>query len=217
VARNGFAGRSVALLLAVAALLGSAACDYRQSGNGVYAEKIIRVADFTGIRTEDGIDAVIGVSSTATQTVTLTGDENVVDELIRTSVEAETIGSATISVLHVWSSRSFTPVIPARIVITRPSLVLAAGSDGVDLQLAGTPGWTAPGPLHVALDGASLFAGDYAVDGAVVALARGSNAVLRSSGPVMGSVSVDSRLDNSGGTGSCAGVVTSGAGNVTCH
>lgn len=217
VARNRRAWRPAAALLAVALLAGAAGCDYRESGNGKYHEERIHPAEFTGVWTEDGIDAVITITSTATQAVTLTGDENIVNENFEWAVTQQTVGETSVPVLHVWASRSFTPVIPARVVITRPSLLLARGSDGVDLQITGTPGWTAPGPLHAALHGATLSAGDYAVDGAVVDLDLGSTAVLRAEGPVVGAVSADSHLDNTRGVGSCAGVVTSGAGNVRCN
>ena len=212
-----FAGRPVGVLLGVAAagLLGLAGCDLRESGNGVYHEQIIHVGDFAGVRMQDGIDAVISVTSTATQTVALTGDENIVKENLRTSIEPETVGSATVPVLHVWSSGSFTPVIPPRVLITRSTLVVVRGTGSLDIHVTGTPGRTAPGPLHVALDGASLTAGDYAVDGAVVELDRAARAVLHADGPVTGGVSADSHLDNSRGTGPCS-VETSGSGSVVC-
>jgi hypothetical protein len=215
VARNRFARRSVAGLLAAAVLAALAGCDARESGNGVYTEQTIPAASFAGVRLEDGIDAVIAVSSTATQTVTLTGDQNIL-QLIRTSVDPETIASTTVPVLHVWATRSFNPVIPPRVVITRPSLVLARGSGVLDIQITGTAGWTAPGPLYVELDRASLSARDYAVDGVVVDLDDGAAAVLHSNGPVTGTVSATSHLDNSNGTGACA-VATSGSGNVVCN
>jgi hypothetical protein len=206
----------VLLGVAAAGLLGLAGCDLRESGNGVYYEQMIHVADFAGVRMQDGIDAVISVTSTATQTVALTGDENIVKENLRTSIEPETVGSATIPVLHVWSSRSFTPVIPPRVLITRPTLVVAGGTGNLDIHVTGTPGRTAPGPLYVALDGASLTAGDYAVDGAVVDLDLGARAVLHANGPVSGRVSADSHLDNSSGTGPCS-VETAGSGSVVCE
>jgi hypothetical protein len=130
VARLGVAGRSVAALVALAALAGLAGCDPRQTGNGVYAEKAVHVGPFTGIRMEDGIDAVVTVSSTATQTVTVTGDQNLVNENIRTSLDVEGSGSTAVAVLHVWASPSFTPVIPPWVFIVRPSLALVRGSDG---------------------------------------------------------------------------------------
>lgn len=217
VRRRGRAGRPVAGLLAAVALVGAAGCDYRESGNGKYYEAPIHPADFAGVRTEDGIDAVITISSTATQTVILTGDENIVKDNLRWSVDPEQVGSTSIQILHVWASPRFDPVIPARVVVTRPSLALVGGEGGVDLQISGTPGWTAPGPLHVELDGATLTASDYAVDGAVVELERGSLAVLHSDGPVGGTVAADSQLDNRRGSGSCAAVATSGSGNVRCN
>lgn len=217
VARKRFAGRPLAALALLAAAAALAGCDPERVGNGVYAEKTVHVAPFTGVRVEDGIDAVITVSSTATQSVILTGDENIVDENLETRVELEGVGSTAVSVLHVWASPSFTPVIPPRVVIRRPSLVYVRGSDGVSIEVKTPTGADeGAGPLAVVLEGATLIARSYPISGAVVDLEDRATARLHSDGPVVGTVSADSHLDNTYGSGSCAGVVTSGAGNVVC-
>jgi hypothetical protein len=213
VARNAFAGRSLALLVALFVLGG---CDLRQSGNGAYGEKTVHVGDFTGVRMQDGVGAVITVGPGLTQSVTVTGDENIVENNIRTSVDVEGVGSAAVSVLHVWASPSFVPVIPPRVVISRPSLSLARGSDGVVIEVTRPAGSTAVGgPLVVLLDGATVSARGYPTAGAVVDLDGGSTALLHSDGPVTGTVSADSRLDNTSGVGPCL-VPTMAAGNVIC-
>lgn len=216
VRRNRFAGGSLAALLAlVLSLAGAAGCDLRETGNGVYAERPLHVADFEGVRVQDGIDAVITVAP-GPQTVTLTGDENLLDYNIKAAVEPEAVGSATASVLHVWASPSIVPVIPPRVVVSRPALSVARASAGSAIELSSPPGAaTAPGPLAVGLDAGTLTARDYPVDGAAVDLAAGSTAILHSDGPVTGRVSADSHLDNTAGLGPCVVTTTAGA-DVRC-
>lgn len=221
VARGRVAGRSAAVLLGLAVSAAGAAalagCDPRQTGNGVYAEKAIRVAEFAGVRAEDGIGAVITVAPGLAQTVIVTGDENVIERNIRTSVDVEGAGTAAVAVLHVWASPSFTPVIPPRVVITRPSLTLVRGGDGVFIEVKRPAGAAdVGGPLTVDLDGATLSAREYPVSGAVVALEAGATARLRSEGPVTGTVAGDSHLDNTAGAGPCL-VSTTAGGSVACN
>lgn len=216
VARNRFAGRSLAALLAVA-LAGVAGCDLRETGNGVYAERTLHVADFDGVRVQDGIDAVITVAPGLAQTVTLTGDENIVENDLHASVEPEGVGSAVVQVLHVWASPSFVPVIPPRVVVGRPSLAAACAAGGSAVTLARPSGSTVVGgPLVTELSGATLDARDYPVSGALVDLDAGSTALLHSDGQVTGSVSGDSTLDNTFGAGPCLVTTTAGA-KVLCN
>lgn len=210
------AGRSVAALAALAAAAALAGCDPERVGNGAYAEKTVTVAPFTGIRVEDGIQAVITVSSTAAQSVTLAGDQNIVEENLQAEVESELVGSERISVLHVWASPSFTPVISPRVVVRLPRIDSVHGSDGVPIEVTAADGEGRAGPLAVVLEGATLRARQYPVSAATVRLEGRSTAQLHCDGPVTGTVSGGSHLDNSYGAGSCAGVVTSGAGTVVC-
>jgi hypothetical protein len=218
IARDRCAGRSAAALAVLAAVAALAGCDPRQTGNGVYAEKTVHVAPFTGIHVQDGIDAVVTVSSTATQSVVVTGDQNIVEENIQTRVDAEGVGSAAIAVLHVWASPSFTPVIPPRVVIRRPTLAAVRGGDGVVIEVT-TPTGANDGasPRREVLDGATLSARQYPTAGAVVDLEGRSTAQLHSDGPVTGTVSAGSHLDNTHGAGGCGGVATGGTGNVVCN
>jgi hypothetical protein len=212
--RKPFAGPALAALVAV---VGLTACDPRLQGNGVYAEKTVDLAAFTGVRTEDGVGAVITVEPGLSQAVKVIGDENLVQSHIRTSLEVEGVGSAALTVLHVWvDPADFQPVIPPKVVVSRPTFSLARGRDGVSIELKRPAGSTAVGgPLVVGLEGASLNARQYPTGGAAVVLSGGSTALLHSDGPVTGSVSADSHLDNTAGLGPCF-VPTTAAGNVVC-
>jgi hypothetical protein len=216
--RKVFAGRSLAALVALATL---AACDPLLQGNGVYAERPVRVGSFIGLWASNGVGAAVTVAGGAEQSVTITGDENLVADHIRWELvdpEPQGITSAAGKVLHVYvSPADFVPVIPPRVVITRPDLAFVRGDDGASLEVKRAIGSTATaGPLAAALDGASLDARAYPTSGAVVVLTAGSRAQLHSDGPVTGSVSADSRLDNTLGAGHCL-VTPAGPESVTCH
>lgn len=73
------------------------------------------------------------------------------------------------------------------------------------------------GPLAVVLDGATLTARQYPTAGALVDLDGRSTAQLHADGPVAGTVSADSHLDNTSGSGHCTAVVSGGTGNVVCN
>lgn len=217
VSRKAFAGRSLALLVWLGACVALAGCDARESGNGIYAERRISVAGFTALDVKDGVGAVVTLAPGLAQSVTLTGDENIVENNLQWRVDVEGVGTAAVSVLRVWASPSFVPVIPARVVINRPTLARVRGSDGVVIQVARPAGSTAVGgPLAVELQEATLSAREYPVSSAAVDLRDGATALLHSEGPVTGTVSADSRLDNTYGGGPCL-VTTTAAGSVTCN
>lgn len=203
------AGRTLAALAIVAAL---GACDADLQGNGVYLEEPRTVGAFDALRVEDGIAAYVTVGPA--QTVKVIGDSNAV-QYIDTSVDPFAVGSAT-SVLHVSSSRALSPIVPPMVVVTVPSLRWAGGQQGSPLQLKRPAGSTAVAPpLAVVLDAASLDATAFPTAGALVALTAGSTARLHSDGPVTGSVTGGSHLDNLLGTGPCDVTTTAGS-TVAC-
>lgn len=215
VVRSGHAGRPAAALLAAAALAGLGACDFRPTGNGVYAEKTVDPnGAFVGVRVQDGVGAVITVGPA--QKVTLTGDQNIVENSLKVRLEAEVVGSTAVSVLHVFASPTYAPVLPPKAVISVPALAVVRGDDAV-VQLARASGATELcGPLLVDLDEATLLAAGYPVASAAVDLREGSVAQLASAGPVTGTVGAGSRLDNSAGAGPCLVTTTTGA-TVVCN
>jgi hypothetical protein len=189
-------------------------CDLRPTGNGVYAEKAVEPGGvFVGVRVQDGIGAVITVGPA--QKVTLTGDQNIVENSLKVRLEAEVVGSTAVSVLHVFASPTYAPVLPPKAVISVPTLAVVRGDDAV-VQLARASGATEPGgPLLVDLDEATLLAAGYPVASAAVDLREGSFAQLAAGGPVTGTVGAGSRLDNSAGAGPCLVTTTAGA-TVIC-
>lgn len=206
-------------LAALAALALLAACDPKLTGNGIYLEKPIDPGgQFTGVHIEDGVGAVITLDAGRTQSVTLTGDENLVRDHIKYALEVEGTGGSAVTLLHVWVEPSdFRPVIPPKVVIVRPDLSVARGQSGAGIELKRPSGSTAVGgSLLVGLARASLDAQQYPTAGAVVFLVDASQARLHSDGPVTGSVSADSHLDNLAGLGPCL-VATTAAGTVSCN
>lgn len=212
-------GRAGRALAALAAALAVAACDPELRGNGVAVEKTLDLAPFEGVRVEDGVGAIVTVDPTlGGQTVKLVGDENLVEEgHIQASLVPDTLGSLAVTVLRVRVESGFTPTIPPKVVVSRPSFSLARGLTGGSIELKRPAGSTAVGALlGVALDAAALNARAYPTAGALVALTGGASARLHADGPVTGTVSGGSVLDNTLGAGPCL-VTTSGAATVTCH
>lgn len=220
----------LALALAAGAL---AACEPFLQGNGVYREeRRPDVGPFTGVHVESGIDAAV-TAGVADRSVTVSGDDNVVPY-----IETEVRTDSGLQVLHVWVSKAFVGTIPPRAVIEVPSLeyafatqssrvsgkslaassfeVVADQSSTVVLEGAAVP---AGESLDVRLaTGAVLSATAYAVSGgAEVQLSGGSVARIRSDGPVSGTVTGGSVLENLQGTGSCAGVTADGNSTLSCR
>lgn len=208
--------RRAALVVAIAAAL-LAGCDPRVRGSGILIDEPRRADGFVGLRVQDGIAGFVTVGPA--HSVRVIADSNVVGN-IDTSVEPAPLGSATVSVLFVRVGHSIDPVIPPTVVVTVPSFLLADASGGASIQLKATAG-ADPGPLlTVRLSAASLDAigaePDYVTSGAAVTLAGRSAAKLHSDGPVTGSVSTQSTLDNLQGTGSCDGVLGAPGAHVSC-
>lgn len=217
-ARKRFAGRALAALV-FAAAAGLAACDPEVRGNGVAFEKTLTLDPFEGVRIETGVAAIVTVDpAIGAQTVKLVGDENLVaDGHILAGLEPDGVGSVSVTVLRVRVESGFVPTIQPKVVIGRPTFTFAHGQNGGTIELRRPPGSAAVGgPLAVWLEGASLQGSQYPTERAAVLLTGGSTAHLHSDGPVTGSVSADSHLDNTAGAGPCL-VVTTAAGSVSCH
>lgn len=207
---------AAALALAFAHLAG---CEPELKGSGVLAEETPPVAgSFEGLRVEDRFAAFVTVGSGEAQTVRVLGDSNVVPG-IEASLETVTVGSTAVTVLHVWRSGDVTPVIRPSVVVTVPALryVEARGDASVQLRRPAASAEVCPA-LAAVLQDADLDAtagSDYVTDGAAVTLGGRSEARLHSDGPVRGSVSAQSTLENAG-TGSCAGVDAEPGARVSC-
>ncbi len=223
------AGGLAAVLVLLAALGG---CDPYVQGNGVYAEEQRPdPGDFTGIHVESGVEAIVTAGASA-RSVTVSGDANVVP-YIETQVQSD--GGRR--VLHVWISRAFSGTIPPRAWVEVPVLEYAAATEGarITAKAVAAPAFevVADDGASVVLEGAAAPAGDsidvtlgsravlnagaYEVSGgASVALSGASSAKLHSDGPVSGTVSGGSQLDNLLGAGDCTAVAADGTSKLSC-
>jgi hypothetical protein len=206
--------RRTGLVASVLALL--AGCDVRVEGNGVYVEETRSLPAFAGVRMEDGVAAAVTVEAGLSQSVKVIGDENLVRDHVKTSVDPDALGTG---VLHVWVSLSaYEARIPPTVIVALPAFAVARAKDASSIALRRPAGSTAVGgALQVVLeDRALLDATEYPTAGAAVALAGRSSAKLHSEGPVTGTVSDESRLDNLRGTGPCLVTTTSPGASVAC-
>jgi len=218
--------------LALAALLGLAACDPYVQGNGVYLEqdRTPGGAALTGVHVEDGIEVTV-TSGASEQKVTVSGDANLVEYIV-TDVQNEASGP----VLHLridvpggWSS-----TIPPRAVVHLAQLqyLLAKGDSPVDVSGAAAPLLTilasegsdvvvagAGGAgIAVTASSARVDARTYPVtDVASVDLTEGARVYLHSDAAVTGTVREACTLDNLLGAGTCAAVVVEGPATLLCN
>lgn len=208
--RKTFAWRPLAALAALALLAG---CDPQVRGNGVYAERRIDPGPFAGVRMEDGVGAVVTIAPGLAPAATVTGDENLVEDHIKTSLEVEGAGSTAVTVLHVRVDPSdFVAIIPPRVVISQPVFSLVRARDRAAVELKRPAGASdVGGPLSVVLEGATLYARQYPTASAAVLLTEGSSALLAAAA-VTGTVA-DSLLDN---LGPCD-VTTTASSTVRCE
>jgi len=217
-------------LVLLAGLL--AGCQPYVQGNGVYLEeRRSNVASFAGLHVESGVEVTV-TAGAAVQSVTVSGDANVVP-FIETQVQTD--GGR--QVLHVWISTAFGGTIPPRAVVEVPSFeyVLATEASRVNAKKVAATSFVvvADQGSNVVLEGAAAPAGEsmdvklstralldataYAVSRtASVDLTSASIARLHSDGPVTGTVTGGSQLDNLHGTGSCSAVVVDGTSTVRC-
>ena len=225
-------GRRLALALAVLSC-SLVACEPYVQGNGVYREE--QRSDpgpFTGIRVESGIEATV-TAGAAARSVTVSGDANVVPY-----IETEVRTDSGQQVLHVWISKAFIGTIPPRAVVEVPSLEYASATEAARITAKGVAAAAfevvADQGASLALQGAALPAGEsidarlssgaaldasaYGVSvGAGVQLSGSSVAKLDCDGPVTGTVTGGSRLDNLAGAGSCSGVTADGSSTLSCR
>lgn len=225
-------GRRLAVALAFLSC-SLAACEPYVQGNGVYAEE--RRPDpgpFTGLHVESGVQATVTAGAEA-GSVTVSGDANVVPY-----IETEVRTDSGRQVLHVWISKAFIGTIPPRALVEVPSLeyALATESSRVTAKSVAASAFEAVADQggSLVLQGAQQPAGEsidvrlatsavldataYGVSGgASVQLSGGSVAKLASDGPVTGSVTGGSQLDNLAGGGSCMGVTADGTSKLSCQ
>jgi Putative auto-transporter adhesin, head GIN domain len=226
-------GRRLALALAVLSSSSLAACQPYVQGDGVYREE--RRPDpgpFTGVLVESGIGASVAAGAGA-RSVTVSGDANVVPY-----IETEVRTDSGRQVLHVWISKAFIGTIPPRAVVEVPSLEYASATESSRIAAKGVAAVAfeavADKRASLVLQGAALPAGEsidvrlssgavldasaYGVSGgASVQLSGGSAAKLECDGPVTGTVTGGSELDNLAGAGSCAGVSADGSSKLSCR
>ncbi|MFO0585051.1 MAG: DUF2807 domain-containing protein [Anaeromyxobacter sp.] len=221
-------------LLALAGAFTLAGCDPWVVGDGVYHEETRAFPSFVGVAVQDGLDVEV-TASASSQTVKVSGDENVVPH-VKTEVVNEAGLGQTLQVktdvAHLDSTH------PLRIAVAVPVLshvraIEAANvevsqaaaqsfdvhaGDGAEVHLSGAGG------KHLAVTlwggtkgGATLHGYGYVVSvDATVDLTDGAVAELHADGPVSGTVKAGAVLENAG-DGLCTAVVTSGGGTVSCH
>jgi putative autotransporter adhesin-like protein len=173
-----------------------AACTPHVDGNGVFAERTLRLAAFDRVAIGLGIEATI-VANADERSVVISGDENVLEH-ITVDVASSTLRTDT-------DLASFSSVHPLRLRIKTPELlsVTALGEARLAVSDAATSSFTvvAEGQSQVWLVGAGgdalevrlrdrsvLFGFGYPVVGATLDVADGSTAQLHASGPVTGAV-----------------------------
>lgn len=214
--------RRWALLVAVV-VAALAACDPYVQGNGVFhqEDRSAGLPPFEGIHVEDGIrvDATETSASSATQTVVVSGDANVVGQL-ETEVRQETIGGVPTAVLHLFvAAEHFASENPLRAVVGANGIrfvrardrsrvevtdaaaalfvVDAGGGADVTLRAPLDAAWE-DRTLDVTADAAFVHATAYPVETARVAAGGGSHVELLA-GEVSGTADATSRIDNAGG------------------
>lgn len=221
-----------AVALTLAAALGG--CEPYVQGNGVYHQETRPdPGPFTGLHVESGIEVTV-TAGAADRSVVVSGDANVVPYL-ETVVQT---GEGR-RVLFVRITRTFSGTIPPRAAIAVPSLEYAFATQFSRISgktiAASSFEVVADHGANVVLEGAAAPAGDsisaalatgallnataYEVSGgAAVTLTGGSIAKLHADGPVTGTLSGGSQLDNLSGTGVCADVVVQDAASkLSCH
>lgn len=221
-------------LLALAGALTLAGCDPWVVGDGVYHEEARSLPAFVGVSVQDGLEVEV-TGSAASQSVKVSGDENVVPH-VKTDVVNEAGLGQTLQVrtdvAHLDSTH------PLRITVAVPvvSHVRAVEAASVEVSQAAAQSFdvhagdgaevqlTGPGGKHLAVTlwggtkgGATLHGYGYVVSvDATVDLTDGAVAELHSDGPVSGTVKAGATLENAG-DGSCTAVAASGGGAVNCH
>ena len=223
-------------MAAVVALL--AACEPTIKGSGVYYEESRTTGPFVGLHVEDGIAAYVTVGGE--RSVRVIGDSTVVPH-ISTSVEPEALGTTTpADVLRVKTTRDVVPVIPPAVIITVPSFTQLLVEDvkpvevrnaaaavltvkavgGARVTIARAPGHVGERIAVELHDAAQLDATEYVTSTASVAafveVSGTSTALLHSDGPVVGSASGDSTVNNLLGAGPCF-VTTTGNARTVCN
>lgn len=209
------------LLTAVAAIVALVGCDPPVRGDGRYYEEA-RTFDepFTGVRAQDRLS--VFVTAGREQTVTVSGDGNIVRDKIKTRLlDPVMVGTQSVRVLHAYvDPPDYEPTIPPRVVITVASFAYVNASDASKVEvrgaeastfrvqaggesivtLVGTPG---ADELEIELVNANLEADTYPVGLAFVELMGNSSAHLSCAGPVTGTASGTSVVDNRLGAGEC--------------
>jgi hypothetical protein len=210
------------LMTGVAAVLALAGCDPYVRGDGRYYEETRTIHEaFAGVRVEDRLSVFVTAGSA--QTVKVSGDANLVRDSIKTKllVDPVTVGTQSIRVLRVYVDLDdYAPTIPPRIVITVPSFsyvnaddaskveVRAAEASTFRVDAAGASVVTLVGPagadaLEIDLENADLEADTYPVALASVELTGNATAHLSCAGPVTGTASGTSVVDDRLGAGDC--------------
>jgi hypothetical protein len=214
-------------LLGLAATFLVAACAPNVTGNGVPGAVERAVAPFDAVDISLAIEATV-TASAATQRVTLSGDENLL-QYVLTPVEGGVLST------RLQDVSGITSIHPLRLIAQVASLraVRASQAAIVEVRDAGStdPGFTfeveASGAGHVLLKGpggqqlsvvlsgaAGLDATAYPVEGVDAVVSGASTLRVHSSGGVVGSASGASHVEISGG-GTCAALVLDLT--STCH
>ena len=228
------------LLAGALALLG--ACTPYVQGNGVLREETRSVDVFEGVSVSDGVlvNVAAGATSAARVAVTVSGDENIVYQNLKTEVRTDGETGRPVLVVYVDMS-DFSTTHPLRVsasvpvlTVLRASGVHAGSSSQIDatvsrvaelrvsaekeaiVKVPAAPAGIAADRLDVVLSsGAWLSAQSCEAVQADVQLTGASRAQLRASGSVTGSVIEGSTLENAG-TGVCTGVTRSTDSTVSC-
>lgn len=172
-------------------------CEFHVEGNGVFAERAVRVAAFDRLEIGLGIEATV-TAGAAERLVVLSGDENVLQH-----VDVEVSGTTLVTSTDLQGG--FTTVHPLRLRIEVPALQAVRAGDQAHVTVSGAaaPAFEveADGQGQVALSGpggdalrvrlrdrAVLFGFGYPAATAAVDLADGSTAQLHVTGAVTGTV-----------------------------
>lgn len=209
------------LVSAIAALIALAGCDPYVRGDGRYHEEARTLPPFAGVRVEDRLS--VFVTAGREQGVTVSGDANLVRDSIETRLLADPVmvGTQSVPVLRVYVDlEEYAPTIPPRVVITVPTFAYVDASDHSRVEVRAAPASTfrvraegesvvtlfgPPGAdeLELDLDSAALDADTYPVSLASVELTGNATAELSCAGPVTGTASGTSVVDNRLGAGDC--------------
>jgi hypothetical protein len=204
------------------------------------------VGTFVGIHAEDGIIATV-TSHTAAYRLIASGDSNVLQYIRTEVQQDTVLGVLQpILHVWVDLSAGYSSTNPSAVVVDAPDLVYALAKHNARVDVTGAEtailtaraesggnvsvvgphvidpeGDPAGAAIHVFASNGSVDAHRYvttdATQAAYVELSAGARLQLHADGPVLGTATGASTVDNLAGTGSCAGVDLSGGATAACN